>query len=1058
VVARYGGTVDKFIGDAVVAVWGTPTAHEDDAERAVRAGFDLSEAVATLGKELNSKQLALRAAVGSGQAAVVVGAVGQGMVAGDLVNTASRLQAAALPGGLLVDERTYHASNSAILFEPAGEQTLKGKALPVPAWRALRVVAARRGAGRTERLEPPFVGREEEIRLLKDLFHATTREKRARLVSIVGQAGIGKSRLAWEFQKYIDGLVQDIYWHQGRSPSYGEGITFWALGEMVRRRAGIAETDDVATTRQRLTATLADYVPDEDERRWLEPMLGALLGIDEAPTGQREQLFAAWRTFFERVSDRGPTVMVFQDLQWADQGLLDFIEHLLQWSRPHPILIVTLSRPELRDRRPTWGVDQRNFAALHLESLSDDSVAQLLNGLVPGLPDAVLGQIVKRAEGVPLYAVETVRMLLDEGKLQEQDGTYRTAGDVSRLAVPATLHALINARLDGLPPEERSLLQDAAVLGQSFALPGLVSLRAEPAERVEPQLRSLVHKELLAYDADPRSPERGQYQFVQGLIREIAYENLPKRQRQQRHLEVARYLERLGEPELAGAVASHYLEAYQASPEGLEAQSLKARARESLKTAAQRAAGLYSHGQALSYLEQALAVTDDESEQLQLWELAAYSAEWSAQLEVAESYLRQALARPRQEGDRADSVRLTAKLGWIMNLRGRPEEAIATLRAAQSELEGLAPDPAGAELSAELARAYMLHGENEQAVEWAEKALAAAGPLNLVPVIVEALITRGPALLQRRHEGLAQLMGALALAEAHGLTRSEIRARNNICVLQQVDDKRAQLGVALAGLDKARRLGLLGGAVAMATNSAEAAFHTGDWELSLNLVTEFDREDIPLERRLELVLLNAVIQAWRGDPLKEAKRIAAIETLAGGWTNPDWKGSLPWYRTEIALAAGDPEEAYRQALLGFELAGEREIRAALFCSRAARAMLWVPDRGRAADAVRQLDALPVRGAWLDATRKTFHAGLLALEGRREEAVAAYTEALKRWRELELAFDLGLCAFEFATLVGPEYPDARAAAAEAKEIFTRLKATPMLKRLERLTLSPVAGEG
>src|SRR5947207_4336146 len=266
VVGRYGGTVDKFIGDAVVAVWGTPTAHEDDAERAVRAGFDLTDAVAALGKQMNGTTLALRAAVGSGQAAVVIGAAGQGMVAGDLVNTASRLQAAALPAGLLVDERTYQASNRSILFEPVGEQNLKGKALPVPAFRALRVVAARRGGGRSDRLEPPFTGRDEELRLLKELFRATAREKRARLISIVGQAGIGKSRLIWEFQKYLDGFVQDIYWHQGRSPAYGEGVTFWALGEMLRRRARIAETDDPQTTRQRLEAAVVENVPDESQQ------------------------------------------------------------------------------------------------------------------------------------------------------------------------------------------------------------------------------------------------------------------------------------------------------------------------------------------------------------------------------------------------------------------------------------------------------------------------------------------------------------------------------------------------------------------------------------------------------------------------------------------------------------------------------------------------------------------------------------------------------------------------------------------------------------------------
>ena len=283
IIERYGGVVEKFIGDAVMAAFGTPTAHEDDAERAVRAGLELILAVRELGTQVDSPDLQLRAGVTSGEAAVTIGATGQGMVAGDMVNTASRLQSAAPPGSLLVDEGTMRAASVAITFEPAGEKVLKGKELPVSAWRADRVVAMRGGANRSEALEPPFVGRDAEMRILKELLHATARERRARLVSFVGVAGIGKTRLGWEFHKYIDGVVEDIYWHQGRSPAYGEGITFWALGEMVRKRAGLAESDDAATTRERIAATVAEYVPDAEERRWIEPRLLQLLGRRGGP-------------------------------------------------------------------------------------------------------------------------------------------------------------------------------------------------------------------------------------------------------------------------------------------------------------------------------------------------------------------------------------------------------------------------------------------------------------------------------------------------------------------------------------------------------------------------------------------------------------------------------------------------------------------------------------------------------------------------------------------------------------------------------------------------------
>jgi tetratricopeptide (TPR) repeat protein len=971
-------------------------------------------------------------------------------VAGDLVNTASRLQAAAIPGGLLVDEGTYRAASRAILFEALGDQALKGKTLPVPAWRALRVVAARRGAGRTERLEAPFVGREEELRLLKDLFHATAREKRARLISIVGQAGIGKSRLAWEFEKYIDGLAQEVRWHHGRSPSYGEGITFWSLGEMVRRRAGIAETDDADTTRRQLTASLAEYVPDESERRWLGAPLAALLGLEEPPVGQREQLFAAWRTFFERVAETGPTVMVFEDMQWADQGVLDFIEHVLQWSRAYPILIVTLARPELRERRPSWGVDQRNFTALHLEALGEGPMAELLTGLVPGLPDSIVQQIVKRAEGVPLYAVETVRMLLDEEQLLAEDGSYRLAGPLSQLAVPATLHSLINARLDGLPAEERTLLQLAAILGNRFTLPALAGLRSESEERLVPQLNSLVRKEILVYDADPRSPERGQYGFMQSLIREIAYDTLPKRERRERHQAVARYFEDLGDPELAAVVASHYLSAYQATQEASAALALKGKARESLRSAAQRAAALHSHDQALAYLEQTLAITDDDSQRATLLELAATSAEIAARFDVAEGYLRRSSAWLRGQGDRAGTARTVAHLGRVLNSMGNPGSAIAILEDAQRELKGMEADPAYVALIGQLARAYFLHGEQRKALDWAETTLAAAGPLNLLPVIVDTLITKGSAIgdaANRQQEGLAEVMGALAMAQAHGLVALEFRARNNIAAWHIIDDPRIRLATARAGLELARKLGQREWELNLGGHGIDAAFVTGEWDWALGLFAELDHEDAPLESRISAILQVAKIKAYRGDTTAESSRMEMIESTVASWTNPQWAATLPVIQSSIAFADGDLEASYRHAMRAAETARGDLIASALSYICAARAAVWLRDRERSHEAVRMLDSLPLHGAWLEATRQEFRAGLLALDGNLEDALAAYAEAAKSFREMELPLCIGMCQLEVATLIGPDHPAARAAAEEAKEIFTRLGSPPMLERLK-----------
>src|SRR3954454_8549796 len=585
VVGRYGGTIEKFIGDAVMAVWGVPQAHEDDAERAVLAALELVDAVTVLGSGIQA-----RAGVMTGEAAATIGAQNQGMVAGDLVNTASRLQSVAAPGTVLVGERTQDAAGGAVRFGPAGPQTLKGKDAAVAAWRALRAIGDSRGTPAADALEAPFVGRADELRLLKETYHATGRERRARLVSLVGQAGIGKSRLALELETYLDGLVETVRWHRGRSPAYGEGVTFWALGEMVRRRAHLSEGDDEPTTRAAIARMVAEHVPDEAERRWIEPRLLALLGIAEAPTGGREELFAAWRTFFERLAAGATVGLVFEDIHWADDGLLDFIEHLLDWSRDQPIFVITLARPELLERRPGWGTDRRGAIAVRLEPLADGAMRELLEGLVPGLPDDAIREILARANGVPLYAVETVRMLVADGRLAPgDDGAYRPVRALGPLAIPTTLHALVAARLDTLPAEARTLLQVASVLGQTFNESTLADVMGQAREALSGHVVLLRRRELLSIETDPRSPARGQLSFVQAVVREVAYSTLGRRERRTWHLAAARYFESLGDEELAGVLATHHVAAWRAAPDGPEGDAAASQARRSLHPASDRA-------------------------------------------------------------------------------------------------------------------------------------------------------------------------------------------------------------------------------------------------------------------------------------------------------------------------------------------------------------------------------------------------------------------------------------------------------------------------------------
>ncbi len=712
IVERYGGTVEKFIGDAVMAVWGTPVAQEDDAERAVRTALDLVDAVRHLGRQGGDEALELRAGVLTGEAAVTIGAVGQGMVAGDMVNTASRLQSVAPPGTVLVGEATKRAAAEAIAFEPAGEQLLKGKAAPVPAWRALRVVAERGGQGRSEGIEAPFVGRDDELRLLKDFLHATSRERRVRLLSVTGQGGIGKSRLAWELLKYIDGVSEDIYWHQGRSPSFGEGVTFWALGEMIRRRAGLREDDDDATTRERIAAALEEFVDDEAERRQIEPALLSLLGVGDSASGGREELFTAWRTFFERISLKGTTILVFEDLQWADAGLMEFIDHLLEWSIGYPILVITLARPDLLERRPDWGAGRRNFVALALGPLSDAAMRDLLAGLVPGLPASTVRAILQRADGIPLYAVETIRMLVEDGKLEEADGAYRVIGDLGQLQVPDTLHALIAARLDAVDPADRALIQDGSVLGQSFSVAALAALTGEPEEALESRLRGLVHREILQLDTDPRSPERGQFGFTQALVREVAYSTLGRRDRRAKHLAAARYYESLGDEEVAGVLATHYVDAYQAAPEGPEGEAVATQARLALRGAADRATALGAHESAIMHWERARTVTSDPVEEADLLEKIGLANRNLGHFAAAQAAYEDALARYQALDDRVGSARASLGLGRALGAANRLVDSMPIVEAAAEEIADLAPHQVLVELWFALASGHSQLGQH----------------------------------------------------------------------------------------------------------------------------------------------------------------------------------------------------------------------------------------------------------------------------------------------------------------------------------------------------------
>src|SRR6059058_1790903 len=548
---RHGGTVEKFIGDAVMAVFGAPVSHEDDAERAVRAALAIRDSI--------GDELQIRTAVNTGEALVALGArpgEGDAMVAGDVVNTAARLQGAAPVNGILVGEATYRATRQAIDYLEAPPVDAKGKSEPVKVWEAV-AARSRFGSDVEQKLRTPLVGRERERGLLADaLAHARTEES-AQLVTLVGVPGIGKSRLVAELFQITESDPDLISWRQGRSLPYGERVSFWALAAMVE---ALSE--------------------DEREREWLARHTRPLVGLEGAERTEREEAFAAWRRLLEAAADQRPLVLVFEDLHWADDGLLDFVDHLADWATTVPMLIVATARPELLDRRPGWGGGKRNAITLSIGALSNEETAQLLQRLLdrPVLDAEAQQAVLQRAEGNPLYAEEYARMLAEHGD-----------GD---LALPETVQGLIAARIDGLAPEEKTLLQDASVIGKVF-WPGAL---AGSDDRF---IHALERKEFVRRDRRSSIAGETQYAFLHALVRDVAYGQIPRAERAVKHQRAAEWLASLAgdrAEDHAEMLAYHYREALAlGEAAGLDGSSLRGPARSAFAQAAERAYALNSY-------------------------------------------------------------------------------------------------------------------------------------------------------------------------------------------------------------------------------------------------------------------------------------------------------------------------------------------------------------------------------------------------------------------------------------------------------------------------------
>jgi predicted ATPase/class 3 adenylate cyclase len=770
---HFGGTVEKFIGDAVMALFGAPVAHEDDPERAVRAALAIREWAQEEGR------LEVRVGITTGEALVALGAqpaVGEGMASGDVVNTAARLQSAAPANGIVVDATTFRATQRSIAYTGPDEVAAKGKVAPVAVWQALEAKAR---VGVDVRLTPrtPLIGREQELEALGAALDRACREREPQLLTLVGVPGIGKSRLVWELFRRLERRPELIRWRQGRSLPYGEGVTYWALGEMVKAQAGVLETDDGPTTEGKLHELLTGLAADPADVQWLERNLRPLVGLEAAgDTGvdRRGEAFAAWRRFFETLAEQRPLVLVFEDLHFADDGLLDFVDHLAEWGSGVALLIVGTARPELLARRPAWGGGKPHALTLSLAPLSDEETERLVRALLerPLVGTAVHDVVVERAAGNPLYAEEFARMVEGHDPGNE-------------LPLPETVQGLIAARIDGLAPEEKEVLQAAAVVGKVFWLGVVAALAGVERWAVEERLHALERKQFVRRERRSSVAGETEYAFRHLLVRDVAYGQIPRPVRADKHREAAAWVTSLGRTEdHAETVAHHLVRALELL--GASGRSTEEAARAAclaLRDAGERAFALSSFAHAADLYGRALALwpPDDPARPGVLLRRAQalHLAADERQLEALEA-ARDALLEGGARDDAAEAEALLARARWY---RGTWDGARSAFDRSLELLDDGSSTGAKARVLAAVAGFSMLEGETEQAMRTGREALAVADRLGLDEVRAAALATIGAARIELGDVGgIADLEESGRLAVAAGAALDAARACNNLAV------------------------------------------------------------------------------------------------------------------------------------------------------------------------------------------------------------------------------------------------------------------------------------
>jgi len=827
---RFGGTVEKFIGDAVMALFGAPVAHEDDPERAVRAAL----AIRDWARE--ESKIQVRIGVNTGEALISLGArptAGEGMAAGDVVNTAARMQAAAPINGVLVGETTYRATTNEIDYVDADPIAAKGKTEPVRVWQALEP----RSRVSTEAVSTraPLVGRRREVDQLIDAFERARQEHATSFVTVVGVPGIGKSRLVAELFAHVESLPDFVYWRHGRSLPYGEGVTFWALGEMVKAQAGILESDSPEEVERKLHDTVLQSV-GESEQRWVESKLRPLLGIggDEDTGGERSESFSAWRRFFESLAEQHPLVMVFEDIHWAGDELLDFVDELPDWIEDVPLLVLCTARPELLDRRSGWGGGKRNAATISVSPLDADDTARLIAALLDRavLPAETQTALLARAGGNPLYAEQFVRMLSERGEIQGE--------------LPENVQGIIAARLDSLADDEKRLLQDAAVVGKVFWTAALASVNGSERASLEQRLRSLVRKDFIRRERRASVEGESEYAFNHVLVRDVAYGQIPRSERGDKHLRAAEWIESLGRADdQAELLAHHYqsaLELMRASGGGTT--DLEPRVRAALRAAGTRALALNAYATAARSFEAAAELAGDPDPDgpraLLRHGLALHALLDPRRFDLLEE-ARSALVAAGDTDGAAEADLALAEGWWWAAERDRCSACLE--RAADLIREGAAPATRAAVLG-QVARFHSLFGDQEAAIDRAQESLRLAETLGRDDLRAKNLITIGTA---QSHHGDSDLDAALAsvragieVATACGDFAQTSRGYVNLgSILEQSGELLQADSVTLEAAGLAQRRGHMPGIRFTEGNMISMDLMIGRWEAAERRAHEF---------------------------------------------------------------------------------------------------------------------------------------------------------------------------------------------------------------------------